>query len=89
MTRSAHQAESTVSSEKVSPLQRFGWILKDGVVLSSIGLAFFLFIVLFSYTPGDPGFDSVGAEHAVHNYGGRTGAWLSSMILYIFGIFGF
>ncbi|WP_019556682.1 DNA translocase FtsK [Thiomicrorhabdus arctica] len=89
MTRPAHQAEAAVSSENVSTLQRFGWILKDGVVLSSIGLAFFLFIVLFSYTPQDPGFDSVGAVHNIHNYGGKTGAWLSSMILYIFGIFGF
>lgn len=89
MTRPTHQAEVHVSSEKVPTLQRFAWIFKDGVVLSCIGLAFFLFIVLFSYTPQDPGFDSVGATHEVHNYGGKTGAWLSSMILYIFGIFGF
>ena len=89
MTRPVHQAEVHVSSEKIPTLQRFAWILKDGVVLSCIGLAFFLFIVLFSYTPQDPGFDSVGAVHDVHNYGGKTGAWLSSMILYIFGIFGF
>ena len=89
MTRPTHQAETHVSSEKVPTLQRFAWIFKDGVVLSCIGLAFFLFIVLFSYTPQDPGFDSVGATHEVHNYGGKTGAWLSSMILYIFGIFGF
>ena len=89
ITRASQQAEVSESTEKVPTLQRFSWILKDGVVLSCIGLAFFLFIVLFSYTPQDPGFDSVGAVHDIHNYGGKTGAWLSSMILYIFGIFGF
>ncbi len=89
ITRPTRQAEVSEPTEKVPTLQRFGWILKDGVVLSCIGLAFFLFIVLFSYTPQDPGFDSVGAMHDINNYGGKTGAWLSSMILYIFGIFGF
>jgi len=67
----------------------FGWILKDGVVLSCIGLAFFLFIVLFSYSPTDSGFDSVGKVQDIQNYGGKTGAWISSMLLYVFGVFGF
>lgn len=88
ITRTHRNAQAEESAGEPSP-QKFGWILKDGVVLSCIGLAFFLFIVLFSYTPEDPGFESVGAVHDVQNYGGKTGAWLSSMILYIFGIFGF
>ncbi|MBN2864708.1 MAG: DNA translocase FtsK 4TM domain-containing protein [Thiotrichales bacterium] len=65
------------------------WVFKDAVVLSCIGLAFFLFIVLFSYEATDPGFDSAGGVHEIKNYGGKTGAWLSSMVLYVFGIFGF
>ncbi len=74
--------ERTVSTQ-------FAWIIKDGVVLSCIGLAFFLFIVLFSYNPEDPGFSSVSREGDIYNYGGKTGAWLSSMVLYLFGVFGF
>ncbi len=70
-------------------VQHFGWILKDGVVLSCIGLAFFLFIVLFSYSPTDAGFDSSGSGTGFQNYGGKTGAWISSMLLYVFGVFGF
>jgi len=77
------------SGEKVTTLKRFGWILKDGVVLSCIGLAFFLFIVLFSFSPTDSGFDSVGESQSFKNYGGQTGAWISSMLLYVFGVFGF
>lgn len=75
--------------DKVSTIKRFGWILKDGVVLSCIGLAFFLFLVLFSYAPSDPGFDAVGEVYDIQNYGGKTGAWISSMLLYVFGVFGF
>ncbi|MDX1353032.1 MAG: DNA translocase FtsK 4TM domain-containing protein, partial [Thiomicrorhabdus sp.] len=80
---------NTQDVEEVTTLKRFGWILKDGVVLSCIGLAFFLFIVLFSYSPADAGFDSVGERQVVENYGGQTGAWISSMLLYVFGVFGF
>lgn len=65
------------------------WIVKDAVVLACIGLAFFLFIVMFSYSPNDPGFDTVKAGQIAQNYGGRTGAWVSSFILYVFGVFGF
>jgi len=64
-------------------------VFKDALVLSCIGLAFFLYIVLFSYDITDPGFDSAGGNHEFINYGGQTGAWLSSMLLYVFGIFGF
>ncbi|GKT11172.1 MAG: DNA segregation ATPase FtsK/SpoIIIE, S-DNA-T family [Thiomicrorhabdus sp.] len=77
------------TSEGLLTNKRFAWVLKDGIVLSCVGLAFFLFIVLFSYNHQDPGFDSVGAVQVIQNYGGKTGAWLSSMILYIFGLFGF
>ncbi|MDG6777669.1 DNA translocase FtsK 4TM domain-containing protein [Thiomicrorhabdus sp. zzn3] len=74
--------------EHVEP-NRLHWLIKDTLVLSCIGLAFFLFIVLFSYEPADPGFDTAGNTHQIQNYGGKTGAWISSMILYVFGIFGF
>jgi hypothetical protein len=46
-------------------------------------------IVLFSYSPTDSGFDSAGEVHTIENYGGKTGAWISSMLLYVFGVFVF
>jgi len=76
-------------SSNTSITSHFSWLLKDGIVLSCIGLALFLFIILFSYNPNDPGFDSAGSMHEISNYGGKTGAWLSSMVLYLFGVFGF
>ena len=76
-------------SRKTDVKNNVNWVFKDAIVLSCIGLAFFLFIVLFSYEPLDPGFDSASGVHEISNYGGKTGAWLSSMVLYVFGIFGF
>jgi S-DNA-T family DNA segregation ATPase FtsK/SpoIIIE len=80
---------ATQQTSGITTQQRFGWILKDGVVLSCIGLAFFLFIVLFSYSSADAGFDSSSSAGDYANYGGKTGAWISSMLLYVFGVFGF
>ncbi|WFE68619.1 DNA translocase FtsK 4TM domain-containing protein [Thiomicrospira sp. R3] len=68
---------------------RWSWLLKDLVLLSCIGLAIFLFVVLFSFDPNDPGFQKVGHADYYYNYGGATGAWLSSFLLYLFGVFGF
>lgn len=86
---SAKSPQSASEHSKKGVKNHVGWVFKDAIVLSCIGLAFFLFIVLFSYDPQDPGFDSAGGVHQISNYGGKTGAWLSSAILYVFGIFGF
>ena len=77
------------SSQENKPSGRWNWLLKDLVLLSCIGLAFFLFFILFSYHPDDPGFQMASSVDAFHNYGGASGAWLSSLILYLFGVFGF
>ncbi len=65
------------------------WIFKDILVLSCAGLSIFLFLILFSYHPEDPSFEMTGVNLEVLNYGGETGAWLASFILYFFGAFGF
>lgn len=80
-------ATETEKTKDVSP--RFHWILKDAIVLACIGLAFFLFLVMFSYSPQDPGFETVKATTQIENYGGKTGAWVASFLLYLFGLFGF
>lgn len=84
---SSPNSEAEVTEESVEP--RFHWVVKDAILLACIGLAFFLFIVLFSYHPTDPGFDTVNEGQMAKNYGGQTGAWVSSFILYLFGLFGF
>lgn len=70
-------------------LGRWHWLFKDLVLLSCLALAAFLFMVLFSYSPKDPGFQMSDSVESFYNYGGATGAWLSSFLLYLFGVFGF
>lgn len=83
----SHQAGESVNKSPAS--KQVDWLLKDSVVLAAIGLSFYLFLILYSYHPTDPGFDGVQDGLKVLNYGGATGAWLASAILYLFGLFGF
>ncbi len=62
-------------------------ILKDSIIIICIGLAAFLFLILFSYNYNDPSFQTVTSVTEIANYGGKTGAWLASLLFYIFGIF--
>lgn len=40
---------------------------------------------LASYARSDPGFSHVSAATAVHNIGGRAGAWIADLLLLVFG----
>lgn len=89
LIKSADKDNSLDDTGATKPSSRWGWMLKDLVLLSCIGLAFFLFIILYSYHPDDPGFQMARSVDSFNNYGGASGAWLSSLILYLFGVFGF
>ncbi|WP_414719620.1 DNA translocase FtsK [Thiomicrospira sp.] len=89
LIKSADKDNSLDDADVIKPSSRWTWLLKDLVLLSCIGLAIFLFIILYSYHPDDPGFQMARSVDAFHNYGGASGAWLSSLILYLFGVFGF
>lgn len=89
LIKSADKDSSLDDADVAKPSSRWDWMLKDLVLLSCIGLAFFLFIILYSYHPDDPGFQMARSVDSFNNYGGASGAWLSSLILYLFGVFGF
>jgi S-DNA-T family DNA segregation ATPase FtsK/SpoIIIE len=48
--------------------------------------ALFLAVILLTFNEADPGFSDTGAGDAPHNMGGRTGAWLSDVLLLVFGL---
>ncbi len=52
--------------------------------LAAFGLYFVL--ILLSYTKGDPGWSHANVVPKVGNLGGRAGAWLADLLLYIFGM---
>ena len=52
-------------------------------------VAVYLLIALFSYHPDDPGWSHSISVDTIHNSAGVVGAWLSDVLLYLFGYFGY
>ncbi len=59
--------------------------LREAWWLAAVGLAIYLGMILLSYHTGDPGWSHTGMERTVANTGGHFGAWLSDLLLYLFG----
>lgn len=73
-------AEVTKSQAVSAKLIKEAWWL--GLVLTGIYIA----VILFTYHRDDPSWSYMAADHAViYNGGGNVGAWLSDMLLYLFG----
>ncbi|WP_372985295.1 DNA translocase FtsK [Marinobacter sp.] len=84
----------TAKAKKASPeltekQQRFRRLAaqgaREGAVIALIALAIYLAMALVTFTPGDPGWASIGHDTSVRNYAGRTGAWLASLFMDFFG----
>lgn len=74
------EAEITKSQAISATLLKEAWWL----VLVLVGL--YIAVILFTYHREDPSWSHMAADHAViHNSGGSVGAWLSDMLLYLFG----
>ena len=71
--------------QETDTMSLWRWVLREGAWLGALLLATFLFLILFSYSPMDPGINQSGADHPIHNYGGRSGAWVASVMLYLIG----
>ncbi|EDZ66243.1 FtsK/SpoIIIE family, putative [Nitrosococcus oceani AFC27] len=50
-----------------------------------MALAAYLLLSLSTYTATDPGWSHTGSAEAVHNKGGKVGAWLADLLLYLLG----
>ena len=70
----------TIATPKTVGLVREAWWLALVVVGG------YLALILFSYHRDDPSWSHSASDNAiVHNLGGALGAWLSDMLLYLFG----
>lgn len=75
-------AQSDESSTKqLSGVQR---LLETGLLFFSV-FAMFLMLALFSFDPADPGWAQTGYQTPVRNLGGAVGAYLSDLLLNLFG----
>jgi S-DNA-T family DNA segregation ATPase FtsK/SpoIIIE len=59
--------------------------LREVAVLALLPLVAYLFLSLWTYHPGDPGWSHAGQSGEVRNFGGTIGAWVSDISLYFIG----
>lgn len=78
--RNAGQTKATQANAKLVILLREAWWI------ALIAAAIFLALILLTYHKSDPGWSHGGSDLAVHNAGGRFGAWLADVVLHVFGL---
>ena len=60
-------------------------LLRESKWFALLALAFYLLLVLLTFDKSDPGWFHSTATATAKNAGGRAGAWLSELLLYLFG----
>ncbi len=78
----SRKASPAAPTEKQQRFRRFvAQGAREGAVIALVALAIYLAMALVTFTPGDPGWASIGHDTTVKNYAGRTGAWLASLLM--------
>ncbi|HRQ05356.1 MAG TPA: DNA translocase FtsK 4TM domain-containing protein [Nitrosomonas halophila] len=65
---------------------RISRLLREAVSLILGGIALYLALIFISFDHTDPGWSRSAASQQVSNAGGSAGAWLSDLLLYLFGV---
>ena len=74
-------------ADKPTPLpEKIVSLLQEARWLALTALALYIGMVLFGFNKADPGWSHAVAAAHVGNPGGRLGAWLSDLLLYLFGL---
>ncbi|MCP4985366.1 MAG: DUF87 domain-containing protein [Colwellia sp.] len=72
----------TLANKQLSGVQR---LLEAGLLFFTV-FAMFMMLALFSFDPADPGWAQTGYQTEVRNLGGAFGAYLSDLLLNLFGL---
>ncbi|MGE3920498.1 MAG: DNA translocase FtsK [Gammaproteobacteria bacterium] len=59
--------------------------LREGLLIVLGSFALFILLSLITYHNSDPGWSSTGQGDVIANAGGKAGAWIADLVLYIFG----
>ncbi len=70
-------------------VSKFEQRLREAGMLISFALASYMLVSLVSYDRGDPAWSHSGVNTQTANFGGSAGAWLSDLLLYLFGFMAF
>ncbi len=80
MARSRAAAAQNPLPPRIAALIRESWWLL------LVGASAYLLLILFTYHKGDPAWSVSATSGVVQNAGGRFGAWLADVLLYLFGL---
>jgi S-DNA-T family DNA segregation ATPase FtsK/SpoIIIE len=61
-------------------------LVRESWWLLFVGAAVYLVLILYTYSKADPGWSHSSAVAEIRNAGGRFGAWLSDVLLSVFGL---
>ena len=61
-------------------------LLRESWWLLLVGAALYLVLILFTYSKSDPGWSHQATGSLVANAGGKAGAWMADILLYVFGL---
>ena len=72
-----------VNSNPLPP--RITKLLREAACLILSGVALYLILIFMSFDRADPGWSHSDHSDQIGNAGGRAGAWLADLLLYLFG----
>ena len=61
-------------------------LLRESWWLLLVGAALYLVLILFTYRKSDPGWSHLASGTLVANAGGKAGAWIADILLFVFGL---
>jgi len=61
-------------------------LLREARWLALAALAGYLLLILLTFHKGDPGWSHSATAAPTHNAGGRAGAWIADLLLFVFGV---
>ena len=77
---------AATKSQRNTPLPaKLAGLLREAKWLVLVALAGYLLLILVTHKAGDPGWSREATAAVVQNAGGRVGAWLSDVLLSLFG----
>ncbi len=77
--------QANYKKQELKSHDRLNRIIREGVLVLTVGVATFLFLALVSYHTSDPGWSRTGTTIHIANIGGHVGAWLADIFLCLFG----
>src|SRR3989338_599297 len=82
-----NKGPSAVRNARPQVLEKTAGLLREAWWLALVAIGLFLTAILATYHRDDPSWSHSASDSAViHNMGGVLGAWLSDILLYLFGL---